>query len=133
METIGTNCIFVIACLLTKGSLPVSQDIATVNDRISINLFSYILYRRTCQDRNVLYYDLGISDLTVKACKTARITAISQHVISSKHNVDLLDFEIINTERSRSSFKLLFKESLLIARDRPSLYKSANYFPLTLF
>ena len=122
------------------------RHLFTVKDRIPINLCSYILYRYKCQDCNVLYYGktdrhfhvracehLGISHLTGAAYKTPQITAVSQHVTSSKHNADLLDFEIIGKERSRSSFKLLLKESLLIARDRPTLNKSIKSFPLELF
>ena len=75
---------------------------------------------------------LGISHLTGKACKTPQKTAVSCHITSSKHEADIYDFEIIGRERTRSSFKLLLKESLLIACDRPALNRTTHSFPLEL-
>ena len=110
------------------------------------DLCSYVLYRYKCKNCNILYYGktdrhfrvrdsehLGISHLTGKACKTPQKTAVSLHITSSKHEADISDFEIICRERTRSSFKLLLKESLLIARDRPALNGTTHSFPLELF
>ena len=76
---------------------------------------------------------MGVSHLSGKLCKTRKATSISDHALLTGHHPDLESFCILSKERSRSSFKLLLRESLLIYRDKPALNKTVRSYPLELF
>ena len=122
------------------------RNLFSVKDKIPVCMRSYILYKFTCKGCNAIYYGkserhfhvracehLGISHLTGNMCKTPKITAVSEHMTSSKHAGNIDDFTIIGGDNSKSNFRLLIKESLLISRDRPSLNRTIQSFPLELF
>ena len=58
-------------------------------------------------------------------------SAIGDHINQSGHAVSLEDFLVL--DRANNDFDLLFHESLLILRDRPSLNSQQSSIPLVLF
>ena len=122
------------------------RNIFSTKDVLPTGLRSYVVYQFKCRCCNALYYGksyrhfqhrscehLGISHLTGKKYKSPKSSAISDHLLLTGHAANLKDFKIISHEPSKSSFKLLLRESLLIYRDRPSLNKTAYSYPLALF
>ena len=83
-------------------------------------------YHRTCEH-------LSISHLTGEKYKTPESCAFSDHLLLTSHNAGLEDFSIISRDPSRSNFKLLLRERLLIYRYHPSLNKTTQSYPLELF
>ena len=131
--------------LITRSSRRL-RNVFRFKDVLPTTLCSYIVYGFQCKSCNALYYGksdrhfhhracehLGISHLTGKKYKTPKMSAISDHMLQTGHSADTSDFRIISKEPSRSSFKLLLRESLLIYRDHPSLNKTSQSYPLALF
>ena len=131
--------------IITRSSKRL-RNIFRFKDILPTSLCSYIVYSFQCKSCNALYYGksdrhfhhracehLGISHLTGKRYKTPKPSAISDHILHTGHDADIADFKIIVKERSRSAYKLLIRESLLIHRDKPLLNKTTTSFPLELF
>ena len=74
---------------------------------------------------------LGIIALTDKFVKTPKKSAIFDHMLLDGHEASFDNFSILLKESN--PFKLQFKESLLISRDKPILSKNIYSFPLELF
>ena len=72
-----------------------------------------------------------ISHLTDKRLKNVKQSAVSDHLLICNCNVTFDNFKILSKETN--NFKLLIKESILIARDKPELNKTIKSFPLKLF
>ena len=73
----------------------------------------------------------GITPLTGKFVKTAKKSAIFDHVLLDDHKASFDNFSILLKESN--AFKLQLKESLLMSRDKPILNKNICSFPLELF
>ena len=74
---------------------------------------------------------LGITPLSDKFCKTPKKSAIFHHMLLDGHNASFDNFSILLKESN--AFKLEFKESLLISRDKLILNKNIYSFPMELF
>ena len=99
---------------------------------------------KKCNSCNAIYYGktkrhfyiraaehMGISHLTNKRLKNVKQSAISDHLLTCDCNVNFNDFTILSRDSNNVSF--LIKESLLIARDEPSLDKTVKSFSLESF
>ena len=113
-------------------------------DKIPKALNSNLVYKFTCGDCNVSYYGktdrhlqvracehLGITPLTGKRVSQPRRSAVSDHLLISNHICDFENFSILTSEQN--SFRLLLKESILIAKDKPVLNRMVASTPLLLF
>ena len=113
-------------------------------DVIPKDLQSNLVYQYSCSSCNATYIGktqrrfkvracelLGITPLTGKKVKTPKSSAIIEHLIFTEYDASFNDFKILTKETN--GFKLLIKESLLIARDNPSLNKNIYSTPLELF
>ena len=60
-------------------------------------------------------------------------TAVEAHKTSTGHETTYEDFEVIGREKSRNSFHLKVKESLLIKKFAPKLNDQDSPIPLFLF
>ena len=71
---------------------------------------------------------------TLPYCKSKAIlrpfSAISDHLLTCDCNINFDDFTILFTD---FNINLLFKESLLISRNKPIVNKTVKSFPLELF
>ena len=109
-------------------------------------LLSGLAYQYKCGGCNATYYGktkrhfkvriyehLGISHLTEKKVKidNNKLTAIQEHLLCCNYSQSFEDFSIMT--RESNDFKLKTVESLLIARDKPILYKADSSLPLELF
>lgn len=113
-------------------------------DKTPEDMRSNVVYKFVCGSCNAAYYGkterhirvrssehLGITPLTGKRVRNIKPSAISEHLLTNTHDGFLEDFKIISSDPS--SYKLLIRESLLIARDSPVLNKSVQSTPLHLF
>ena len=66
-----------------------------------------------------------------KLLKNIKQSAISDHLLSCDCNMNFNDFTILS--KDSNNFYLLIYESLLIAYDKPILYKTVEFFPSELF
>ena len=60
-------------------------------------------------------------------------TTVEIHTSETGHTATLDDFEVIGREKSRNTFYLKIKESLLIKKLAPSLNDQDSSIPLMLF
>ena len=76
---------------------------------------------------------LGISHLTEKKLKidNNNLTAIPEHLLCCSYSPSFEGFSILT--RESNDFRLKIMESLLIARDKPTLNKADSSLPLELF
>ena len=74
---------------------------------------------------------MGISTLTEKRIKTAKESAISDHLLQCDSPLSFDNFDILASNSDK--FRLLIKESLLIKRDKPVLNRTIKLFQLDLF
>ena len=74
---------------------------------------------------------MAISNLTGKRLKSAKQSAVSDHLLECNSSIDFVHFDILASDANR--FRFLTKESLLIKRDHPQLNKTIQSFPLKLF
>ena len=106
-------------------------------------LQSRLVYNFSCGNCNVIYYGktethhnvrssehIGISHITVKRVE-CKPSAVSDHLLLHNHDSDFNYFTSLC--RDNNGFRLLIKESILIARDSPVLNKSIVSIPLLLF
>lgn len=114
-----------------------------VKERLPKSLCSSVVYSYKCGICSASYYGktnrhlnvrasehLGISFRTLKRVQP-RNTAVSEHLLNTDHTGGFDDFRVI--ARANSDWHLLIKESLLIARDRPTLNAQISSLPLVLF
>ena len=73
---------------------------------------------------------MGISNLTGKRVKNVKESAVSDYLLQCNCTIDFDYFDILSSETN--SFRLLIKESLLIKRDKPGLYRTVKSFSLKL-
>ena len=69
--------------------------------------------------------------LRQKRVKNPETPAIMDHILLEGHNATYDDFSILISENNQ--FKLQFKESILIKRDKPELNRDIYTHPLELF
>ena len=82
---------------------------------------SFVVYQFTCGTCNSSYYGKAERHCHVRWCEHVKIipkkktkpTAVQQYINSSNHPASLENYKIIGNERTRSSFYLRVKESLL--------------------
>ena len=118
----------------------------TFKDKLPKMLLSGLVYNYKCCGCNSTYYGksknhfkfrisehLGISHLTEKKIKIdkKKLMAIQEHLLCWNYSPSFEDFSILT--RENNDFKLKIMESLLIARDKPILYKADSSLPLELF
>ena len=60
-------------------------------------------------------------------------TAVEQHTTETGHQSSYDNFEVIGREKSRNTFYLKIKESLLIKKLAPNLNDQDSSIPLSLF
>ena len=119
------------------------RNIFHFNDKLPRTLHSHLVYKYACKGCNTIYYGIidghfhvrtcehmGISHLSGKPYKNRKMTTISDHALLTGHEPNLDSF---SRERSRSTFKLLTRESLLIYRDQPALNRTIRSYPLEFF
>ena len=120
------------------------STIFSFKDTIPKALCSNLVYKFMCGDCNVSYYGkterhlkvracehLGITPMTGKRVVNPRPSAVNDHLLNSNHQCDFTNFSIIANDNN--SFRLLLKESILIAKDNPYLNKQIASMPLSLF
>ena len=80
-----------------------------------------------------MFEHLGISHVTENKFKYSENTATSirKHIHHSAHNADAGDFKIIGN--AANDYHLKLKESLMIAKLKPSLNIASESMPLYLF
>lgn len=113
-------------------------------DRIPLNLRSHVVYQFTCQCCNALYLGKtcrhlhtrisehrGVSAMTGNPILSVSKSSILDHSRETDHPTDPSDFKVIAS--SNSNLDILIKESLLIAKTKPSLNNNIRSYPLTLF
>ena len=71
------------------------------------------------------------SNLTKKRVKNMKEPAVSDHRLQCDCVISFDDFDVLASDTN--NFSLLFKESLLIKRDKPILNRTIKPFPLKLF
>ena len=94
------------------------------------NIRSDVVCRYTCSNCKVIYYSkiyrhlftrapehMGISNLTRKRLKSAKESAVSDHLLECNCSVDFDHFNILASDANK--FRLLIKESLLIKYGQP--------------
>ena len=69
--------------------------------------------------------------MSKKRLKNVKQSAISDHLLTCECNINFNDFTILS--KDSNNFNLLIKESILIARDKPTLNKTVKSFSLELF
>ena len=81
----------------------------------------------------ILKSELGISHLTEKKVKidNNKLTEIQGHLLCCSYSPSFEDFSILTRESNDSRLKIM--ESLLIARDKPTLNKADSSLSLELF
>ena len=84
----------------------------------SYSLAKYITFRAVTATGSE---HIGISHITVKRVE-CKPSAVSDHLLLHNHDSDFNYFTILC--RDNNGFRLLIKESILIARDSPVLNKS---------
>ena len=113
-------------------------------DPLEKKILSGIIYRYTCSNCKVTYYEktfrhfytraaehIGISNLTGKSLKNVKQSAISDHLLQCNCAINFDDCSILATDCN--NLKLLLRESLLIKHDKPILNRTIKSFPLELF
>ena len=71
---------------------------------------------------------MGISNLTGKRVKHVKESAVFDHLLQCDCTIDFDHFDKFASDTS--NFRLLIKESLLIKRDKPVLYRPVQSFSL---
>ena len=95
------------------------------------NSYSAIYYGKTKRHFYVRAAEhMGISHLTKKRLKNVKQSAISDHLLTCDCNINFNDYTILS--KDSNNINLLINENLIIARDKPILYKTAESFPLEL-
>ena len=122
------------------------KSIFTFKDKFPKMLFSGLVYQYKCGGCSATYYGktkrhfkvricehLGISHLTEKKVKTDnnKLTSIQEYLLCCNYSPSFDDFTILT--RECNDFKLKIMDSLLIARDEPSLNKADSSLSLELF
>ena len=74
---------------------------------------------------------MGTSNLTEKRIKNMKEPAVSDHHLQCDCVISFDDFDVLASDTN--NFSLLFKENLLIKRDKPILNRTIKSFPLKLF
>ena len=134
-KTINSNISFCKIKIVFESS-KLLANFFRFEDKTTLCLRSYIVYKFTCGRCNATYYGetchhfkvrvgehSGISPLTNKRPKSKTSTAVKDSTLIC----DQLLFSI------NSEFHLKIKESLLISRDQPVLNKNEASLPLHLF
>ena len=106
-------------------------------------IFTCIVYKFLCSNCNVTYYDkaqhhfnmrsgehFAISHLIGKRVESTRC-AVSDQLSWQNHDSNFNDFTILCW--GNNVFRLLLKESFLIARNSTVLHKNTAFVPLLLF
>ena len=114
-------------------------------DRVPTDLVSHIIYKFTCADCNASYLGETTRHYVIRTCEHLNIspftkkpahnipTSVTKHITENKcfYN-DSDSFEIITHCRG-SNFRQKIQESLLIARDNPSINGQIRSVKLELF
>ena len=112
-------------------------------DHLSPLLCSNVIYKYTCSSCNASYYGKTSRNLKIRCLERLGISksgrrmsspsnsSIYDHISSLGRNGSVEDSEIIS--RNSNLLDLLFYESLLIIKDRPSLNSRRSTIPLILF
>ena len=74
---------------------------------------------------------MGISNLTKTRVKNMKESAVSDHRLQYDNVISFDGFDVLASDTN--NFRLLFKKSLLIKRDKPILNDTIKSFPLKLF
>ena len=116
-------------------------------DSIPEALQSFIIYKFTCGACNSSYVGKTDRHRHIRWCEHLKLqpfrggpsrnkqkpTAVNIHSTTTKHSATYENFEVIGRERSRNTFHLKIKESLLIKKLAPSLNGQDSSIPLMLF
>ena len=116
-------------------------------DSLPDQLQSFIVYRFTCGACNSAYIGKTDRHRHIRWCEHLKLqpfrggasknqqkpTAVEAHKTSTGHETTYEDFEVIGREKSRNSFHLKVKESLLIKKFAPKLNDQDSSIPLFLF
>ena len=116
-------------------------------DSLPEQLQSFIVYRFTCGACNSTYIGKTDRHRHIRWCEHLKLqpfrggvsknkqkpTAVETHKTSTGHETKYEDFEVIGREKSRNSFHLKIKESLLIKKFAPKLNDQDSSIPLFLF
>ena len=116
-------------------------------DSLPERLQSFIVYRFTCGACNSSYVGKTDRHRHIRWCEHLKLqpfrggpskskkkpTAVEQHTTDTGHEASYTDFEVIGKEKSRNTFYLKIKESLLIKKLAPSLNDHESSIPLSLF
>ena len=113
-------------------------------DSFKKKIRSDIVYRYTCSNCKVTYYDktyrhfftratehMVISNLTGKRLKSVKQSAVSEHLLECNCSIDFDHFDILVSAANK--FRPLIKKSLSIKSDHLQLNKTIKSFPLKLF
>ena len=113
-------------------------------DSLKNEIRSDIVYRYTCSKCKFTYYGkkyrhlftraaghVGISNLTGKRLKSAKQSAVFDHLLECNCSIEIDRFDVLASDVNK--LRLLIKESLLIKRDQPQLNETIKPFPLKLF
>ena len=116
-------------------------------DRIPSHLKSHLLYHFKCSCCNATYIGETMRHYDVRVCEHLRLseftgkpklsvlpTSVWQHMTEHHHNNGKDSFSMLSCHSpTLSEYKLMVMESLLVARDNPSINKSKRSVPLYLF
>ena len=83
-------------------------------------------YVRVCEH-------LKISEFTGQIQNSTAKTAVYAHMVECAHHNTPGNFSTLANNRSANEYSLQVQESILIARDNPSLNKAIRSVPLLLF
>ena len=130
------NVVFRVTCRL--------DNMHRFKDSLKKKILSGIVYRYTCSNCKVTYYEktirhfltrvsehTGTSNLTGKRIKNAKELAISDHLLQCESPITFDDFDYLASDSNK--FKLLIKESVFIKHDKPVLNRTTKSYQLDLF
>ena len=126
-----------------KTILKSTNHLSSLFGFIPKELQSHLVYKFSCGNYNVTYYDkterhlnvrssehIGISHLTGKRVE-CKLSAVSDHLLLHNHDSDFNHFTILCWDNN--GFRLQLKESVLISRDSTVLNKNTASILLSLF
>ena len=116
-------------------------------DSLPDELQSFIVYKFTCGVCNSSYVGKTDRHRHIRWCEHLKVqpfrggpskskrkpTAVEIHSTTTGHDATYENFEVIGREKSRNTFYLKVKESLLIKKLAPSLNEQESSIPLELF
>ena len=110
------------------------------------HLRSHCIYKLQCSSFTATYIGESVRHYDVRVCEHSRIseftgkfmnskakTAVYVHMEECAHHNPPENFSTLANNRSANEYSLQVQESILIARDNPSLNKAIRSVPLLLF